>query len=76
MPNDTLPDREKGLSAAARLQGIVPGTVLAGGTADLVWPDVLRADARTKLDGGPERSRPEQHGPRLVGSGHGERHDQ
>ncbi len=39
-------------------------------------PDVLRADTRTKLDGGPERSRPEQHGPRLVGGGQGEWHDQ
>ena len=33
MPNDTLPDWEQVLSAAAHLQGIVPGTVLVGGTA-------------------------------------------
>jgi hypothetical protein len=33
MPNDTLPDWEEVLSAAARLQAIVPGTVLVGGTA-------------------------------------------
>ena len=36
MPNDTLPDWEKVLSAAARLQGIVPSTVLASGMAGLV----------------------------------------
>ncbi len=33
MPNDTLPDWEQVLFAAAHLQGIVPGTVLVGGTA-------------------------------------------
>ena len=33
MPNDTLPDWEQVLFAAAHLQSIVPGTVLVGGTA-------------------------------------------
>ena len=33
MPNDTLPDWERVLSSAARLQRILPEAILVGGTA-------------------------------------------
>jgi len=37
MPKNTLPDWELVLAAAARLQGIVPRTVLVGGTASAIY---------------------------------------
>lgn len=37
MPNDALPDWEDVLSAAARLQGILPDAVLVGGTASAIY---------------------------------------
>ena len=37
MPNDTLPDWEQVLAAAARLQSILPGAVLVGGSAAAVY---------------------------------------
>ena len=39
MPNDILPDWEEVLSAAARLQRILPAAVLVGGTASAVYAD-------------------------------------
>jgi hypothetical protein len=39
MPNDTLPDWEKVLSAAARLQRILPEAVLVGGTASALYAE-------------------------------------
>lgn len=41
MPNDTWPDWERVLSAAARLQGILPGAVLVGGSAAAVYIGLL-----------------------------------
>ena len=37
MPNDTWPDWEQVLAAAARLQRILPGAVLVGGSAAAVY---------------------------------------
>ncbi|MGQ9794701.1 MAG: hypothetical protein ACUVSF_13615 [Anaerolineae bacterium] len=37
MPNDTLPEWERVLSAAAHLQRILPGAVLVGGSAAAVY---------------------------------------
>ena len=37
MPNDTLPDWEQVLAAAAHLQRILPGAVLVGGTASALY---------------------------------------
>lgn len=37
MSNDTLPDWERVLSAAAHLQRILPGAVLVGGSAAAVY---------------------------------------
>jgi hypothetical protein len=37
MPKDTLPDWELVLSAAARLQGMIPRAVLVGGTASALY---------------------------------------
>ncbi len=46
MPNDTLPNWEKVLSAAARLQRILPEAVLVGGTASALYAEHrLSADA-------------------------------
>jgi len=39
MPNDTLPDWEQVLSSAARLQRILPETVLVGGTAAAIYAE-------------------------------------
>jgi len=39
MPNDTLPDWEKVLSSAARLQRILPEAVLVGGTASALYAE-------------------------------------
>ena len=40
MPNDSLPEWERVLSAAAHLQRIVPDAVLVGGTATAVYPSI------------------------------------
>ena len=58
MPNDTLSDWEKVLVAAARLQRILPGAVLVGGTASAVYAkhrlstdaDHVLADLRPHFD--------------------------
>ena len=58
MPNKPLPEWERVLSAAARLQGILPGAVLVGGTAAAaheghrlsVDADHVVADLRGRFD--------------------------
>lgn len=58
MPNDTLPDWERVLAAAAHLQRILPDAVLVGGTATAVYArhrlstdaDHVVADLRTRFD--------------------------
>lgn len=58
MPNSTLPDWEEVLSAAARLQRILPEAVLVGGTASAVYAghrfsrdaDHVLTDLRTSFD--------------------------
>ncbi|MEJ5199210.1 MAG: hypothetical protein WHX53_09825, partial [Anaerolineae bacterium] len=58
MPNDTLPEWERVLSAAAHLQRIVPDAVLVGGTAAAVYArhrlstdaDHVLADLRQRFD--------------------------
>jgi hypothetical protein len=46
MPNDTLPDWEQVLAAAAHLQRILPEAVLVGGSASAVYAEHrLSADA-------------------------------
>jgi hypothetical protein len=42
MPNDTLPDWERVLAAAAHLQRILPDAVLVGGTASAVYIFAMR----------------------------------
>jgi len=50
MPNDTLPDWEKVLSSAARLQRILPEAVLVGGTASALYAEHrLSVDADHEL---------------------------
>jgi hypothetical protein len=58
MPNDTWPDWEKVLAAAARLQRILPGAVLVGGSASAVYAahrlstaaDHVLTDLRARFD--------------------------
>ncbi|HVK53993.1 MAG TPA: nucleotidyl transferase AbiEii/AbiGii toxin family protein [Burkholderiales bacterium] len=58
MPNDTLPDWEQVLSAASRLQRIIPEAVLVGGTASAVYAhhrfsrdaDHVLTDLRQRFD--------------------------
>lgn len=58
MQNEKLPDWEKVLSSAARLQRIVPEAILVGGTAAALFAkhrfsrdaDHVIPDLRTKLD--------------------------
>ena len=58
MQNDTLPEWEAVLSAAARLQGILPDAVLVGGTASALYArhrlstdaDHVLADLRERFD--------------------------
>jgi len=58
MPKDTLPDWERVLSAAARLQRILPGAVLVGGSAAAVYAqhrlstdaDHVLTDLRQRFD--------------------------
>lgn len=58
MPNDTLPEWERVLSAAAHLQRIIPDAVLVGGTAAAVYArhrlstdaDHVLADLRQRFD--------------------------
>ncbi len=58
MPNDTLPDWERVLSAAAHLQRILPGAVLVGGSAAAVYAghrlstdaDHVLTDLRERFD--------------------------
>lgn len=58
MPNDTLPDWEQVLSAASRLQRIIPEAVLVGGTASAVYAhhrfsrdaDHVLSDLRQRFD--------------------------
>ena len=58
MPNDTLPDWEQVLAAAAHLQRILPGAVLVGGSASAVYAahrlsthaDHVLTDLRQRVD--------------------------
>ena len=58
MPNDTLPDWERVLAAAAHLQRIFPDAVLDGGSATAIYAphrlstdaDHVLADLRTRFD--------------------------
>ena len=58
MPNDTLPDWEQVLAAAAHLQRILPGAVLVGGSAAAVYAahrlstdaDHVLTDLRQRFD--------------------------
>lgn len=58
MPNDILPDWERVLTSAARLQQILPDAVLVGGTASAVYAehrlstdaDHVLSDLRTRFD--------------------------
>ena len=58
MPNDTLPDWEQVLAAAAHLQRILPGAVLVGGSASAVYAahrlstdaDHVLTDLRQRFD--------------------------
>lgn len=50
MPNDTLPDWEKVLSSAARLQRILPEAVLVGGTASALYADHVLTDLHQRFD--------------------------
>lgn len=58
MPNDTLPDWEQVLAAAAHLQRILPGAVLVGGSAAAVYAahrlstdaDHVLTDLRPRFD--------------------------
>jgi len=58
MPNDTLPDWEQVLAAAAHLQRILPGAVLVGGSASAVYAahrlstdaDHVLTDLRPRFD--------------------------
>ena len=58
MPNETLPDWERVLAAAAHLQRILPGAVLVGGTAAAVYAqhrlstdaDHVISDLRSRFD--------------------------
>lgn len=58
MPNDTLPEWEQVLAAAAHLQRILPDAVLVGGTASAVYArhrlstdaDHVVTDLRVRFD--------------------------
>lgn len=58
MPSDTLPDWEQVLSSAARLQRVLPGAVLVGGTASALYAehrfsrdaDHVLTDLRSRFD--------------------------
>ena len=58
MPSDSLPQWDEVLSAAARLQTLVPGAVLVGGTAVAVYAshrqsrdaDHVVTDLRSRFD--------------------------
>lgn len=58
MPNDTLPEWEHVLSAAAHSQHILPGTVLVGGTVAAIYAghrlstdaDHVLTDLRQRFD--------------------------
>lgn len=58
MPNDTLPDWERVLAAAAHLQRILPGAILVGGSAAALYAghrlstdaDHVLSDLRERFD--------------------------